>query len=148
MRKAQNIFSFFIVCFFLMMINGCSTRNYRGEGALAGGAIGGTAAYFGGHGNPAIGIAGAAGGALIGGAIGMFIPKDHDEEYRLSVEEKRIKLYEECLRIVEMDTDEVALNRRNIYGGSTAYYAPPRKLGICQRHFPELFEPDQEGEEE
>lgn len=139
---------------FLFLLGGCSGTNYRGEGTAAGLALGGMAGYFGGRGNPAIAAAAAAGGALIGGAIGMMIEKKEGaKERRLSLAHKELKLYEECLRIIEYNADEIALNRANIYGGSPAQYAPPRKLGLCQREYPELFPPEesetqtQEGEE-
>lgn len=147
MRSVKCFFVFFI-CISILM-SGCSGTNYQGEGAMTGATLGGIAGYFGSGGNPAITAASAAGGALFGGAIGMMIDKKEGAyEQDLSIRAKELKLYEECMRIAEYNQDELALNRADVYGGTPADYAPPRRLVRCQRMFPEMFADDEEIYEE
>ena len=127
---------FFSVLLFVFIFSGCTGTNYRGEGMATGMAIGGTAGFFGSKGNPAITAAGAAGGALVGGLIGMMVPKQSGVyEQELSYRAKELELFERCQRVLEHNTPELALRNSQIYGGSPRYYASPEEIGVCRDLF-------------
>lgn len=113
---------------FLLVIAGCTGVNYRGQGALAGGALGGIAGFFGSGGHPAITAASTVGGALIGAAIGSLIPdREGVYERNLGFASKEEELRARCQQ-EQWNRTEQAIRYAQVYGGNPVdYYKPDTK---------------------
>ncbi|MBI2056345.1 MAG: hypothetical protein HYT37_03105 [Candidatus Sungbacteria bacterium] len=151
MSKTHRFFICFL-CSVAFVLNGCSGTNYRGEGAVLGGLIGAGAGLAACRGNPICAGAAGAGGAVLGAGLGMmFDKKEGKYEQQLSLRAKELKLYEECVRLVEYQPSELALQRYEVYGGHPSQYLPPQqlaKIGKCRQMFSQLFSPSLEEEQE